>query len=73
MGSNYYGRDYYLQSPEKDPTGPASGSFHVLRGGDVMDSPDFMRSATRSKHDGDSGGSSGYYFTRGFRVVREVD
>ena len=30
---DYYGEDYYQQSPEKDPTGPASGSSRVLRGG----------------------------------------
>jgi sulfatase modifying factor 1 len=30
---DYFGEDYYQQSPEKDPTGPASGSYRVLRGG----------------------------------------
>jgi formylglycine-generating enzyme required for sulfatase activity len=29
---DYYEEDYYKQSPEKDPTGPVSGSFRVLRG-----------------------------------------
>ncbi len=31
--SDWYGEDYYRQSPLTDPTGPASGDRHVLRGG----------------------------------------
>ena len=65
---DYYEEDYYQQSPAKNPTGPTSGSFRVLRGGSwVSDSRD-SRSASRvrsvavSRHD---------YF--GFRLVRELD
>jgi sulfatase modifying factor 1 len=31
--SDYYGKDYYKQSPEKDPTGPVPVAFCVFRGG----------------------------------------
>ncbi len=39
---DWYGDDYYRESPEKDPLGPSTGSFRVYRGGswifDAMDS-----------------------------------
>jgi len=31
--ADWYERDYYQKSPDKNPTGPASGDKHVLRGG----------------------------------------
>jgi formylglycine-generating enzyme required for sulfatase activity len=31
---DYYDEDYYSQSPEKNPFGPSSGGYRVLRGGD---------------------------------------
>ncbi|MCS5583799.1 MAG: formylglycine-generating enzyme family protein [Pseudomonadales bacterium] len=66
---DYYGEDYYKQSPEKDPPGPASGSFRVVRGGSWWrgDTP-LTRSASRDKSTaGDSN------FSSGFRLVRELD
>ena len=30
---DWYGVDYYSKSPEKDPKGPESGEFRILRGG----------------------------------------
>src|SRR6185437_4822244 len=30
--SDWYGRDYYRQSPKDDPTGPLSGTSRVVRG-----------------------------------------
>jgi formylglycine-generating enzyme required for sulfatase activity len=64
---DYYGEDYYKQSPEKDPRGPTSGSFHVLRGGS-WDGTHVTRSAFR-------GGLKSAYRTNdyGFRLVRELD
>lgn len=32
--SDWYGEDYYSQSPRRDPRGPKQGSQRVLRGGD---------------------------------------
>jgi formylglycine-generating enzyme required for sulfatase activity len=31
--SDFYDRTYYANSPDKNPTGPTSGNFHVIRGG----------------------------------------
>ncbi len=33
MCRDWYGENYYANSPEKDPTGPADGKSRVLRGG----------------------------------------
>jgi formylglycine-generating enzyme required for sulfatase activity len=30
---DWYGADYYKKSPERNPTGPESGSYRVMRGG----------------------------------------
>jgi len=63
---DYFGDDYYNQSPEQDPRGPASGYFRALRGGTWRDNSRFTRSAER-----------GRFVARrnayGFRVVRELD
>jgi formylglycine-generating enzyme len=66
---DYYGEDYYIQSPEKDPTGPASGSLRVLRGGSW-----FLKHArlSRSAFRGRGGAVSGDDWI-GFRLVRELD
>jgi formylglycine-generating enzyme required for sulfatase activity len=62
---DYHGKDYYKQSPAKDPTGPTSGSFRVLRGGSWYNySP--SRSALRVRNVA----GRGLY---GFRLVRELD
>jgi sulfatase modifying factor 1 len=61
---DYYEEDYYKQSPEKDPTGPTSGSFRVWRGGSWYD---IARSAYRTR----GGGLSNLGV--GFRLVRELD
>ena len=31
--ADWYGKDYYATSPEKDPQGPSKGGYRVLRGG----------------------------------------
>jgi sulfatase modifying factor 1 len=72
---DYYGEDYYQQSPEQDPPGPSSGLSRVLRGGSWDDTHnvgsayrrgDIARvkfDFTRANHDNKTG----------FRVVRELD
>ncbi len=37
--SDWYGGTYYGSSPASDPTGPATGSLRVLRGGSWLDGP----------------------------------
>ncbi|HIL98122.1 MAG TPA: hypothetical protein EYG51_19750 [Pseudomonadales bacterium] len=65
---DYLGEDYYQQSPEKDPTGPTSGSLHALRGGAWLFSSLSTRSPSRVGREADFRVS----YT-GFRVVRELD
>ncbi len=51
---DYYGADYYANSPERDPRGPANGTEHVLRGG-AFDSPSReCQSQNRHKMQSDS-------------------
>ena len=64
---DYYGEDYYQQSPEKDPTGPTSGSSRVLRGGSWYHNSRFTRSALRISL------GAGSHYGLGFRLVRELD
>ena len=65
---DYYEEDYYKQSPEKDPTGPTSGSFRVFRGGSWIISTRFTRSARRGRLV-----AADRYGGNGFRLVRELD
>jgi formylglycine-generating enzyme required for sulfatase activity len=45
--ADWYGADYYAQSPTADPLGPASGQGRVLRGGSWVYLPQCCRSADR--------------------------
>ena len=45
---DWYDTDYYSVSPSTDPSGPASGSSRVSRGGSWVDFATFCRSADRS-------------------------
>jgi formylglycine-generating enzyme required for sulfatase activity len=65
---NYYDRYNYKKSPEKDPAGPTSGVFHVLRGGSWDRLSRYTRSAYRN---GNVAGRR--YHSYGFRLVRELD
>ncbi len=60
-----YDPRYYASSPTDDPTGPATGSGRVGRGGSWFDPARFCRSAGRFNFD-PGGGSNGL----GLRVVR---
>jgi formylglycine-generating enzyme required for sulfatase activity len=66
---DYYGEDYYKQSPKQDPMGPASGSFRVLRGESWLSPANECRSAFRDR----IVAARRYDFFFGFRVVREKD
>jgi formylglycine-generating enzyme required for sulfatase activity len=65
---DFYGEDYYQQSPTKDPQGPASGSSRVLRGGSWLSNPHNTRTTLRDRVVADDRS-----FTQGFRLVRELD
>jgi len=60
--SDWYGSEYYEKSPATDPAGPATGSYHLHRGGGANSSGSYCRSAAR-------GHSDGFDTRRGFRVV----
>lgn len=44
---DWYGSSYYSSSPSTDPTGPASGSYRVLRGGSWSNNATLCRVAYR--------------------------
>ena len=66
--SDWYGEDYYTKSPGVDPSGPASGSSRVSRGGAWFDDPQYFRSAYRTRFAPSLGGPD-----FGFRVVCASD
>ena len=45
--ADWYGADYYANSPAVDPTGPDSGAKRVVRGGTALTPPRILRSAVR--------------------------
>ena len=65
---DWFGSDYYKTSPERNPTGPASGTYRVLRGGGWNSHPRHLCSAFRlDGHPPDYRSS-----LSSFRVVREA-
>jgi formylglycine-generating enzyme required for sulfatase activity len=64
---DWYGRDYYASSPRKNPKGPATGSYRVLRGGtfflEAFDQRSYGRTAAWP--------SLQAHRMIGFRLVRE--
>ena len=65
--ADWFSADYYSQSPQNDPTGPAVGSARVLRGGCFGNSAYNCRSAYRH-----GAPPARYDAADGFRVVEEV-
>jgi serine/threonine protein kinase len=45
--NDWYEKGYYAHSPNRDPTGPAAGTFRVLRGGSWYNGPRFVRFSPR--------------------------
>jgi len=62
--ADWYGEDYYAQSPAADPAGPTSGTLRVLRGGAWYSLERDCRSADRD-HDWPTFA----FYSYGFRVV----
>ncbi len=66
--SDWYGENYYSQSPSSNPVGPGSGEYRILRGGSwSADNPDYLRCANRG------GGYPDLRLSYGFRVCRSVN
>ncbi len=64
--ADWYSKNFYGQSPSSNPSGPATGPSHVLRGGTWFDMPSSCRSAFRTCH---APAFRTHYY--GFRVVAE--
>jgi formylglycine-generating enzyme required for sulfatase activity len=45
--ADWYGKDYYRDSPAADPAGPAKGTARVVRGGTFLSSPKVSRASMR--------------------------
>jgi formylglycine-generating enzyme required for sulfatase activity len=63
--NDWYGT--YTADAQSDPTGPASASYHLLRGGSWRYGSNVARSSFRYV---DQPGNPGDYFANGFRVAR---
>jgi len=46
--ADWYGRDYYAVSPKKNPKGPESGAYRVMRGGTFFEDGFDLRSYART-------------------------
>lgn len=66
---DWYDPEYYLSSPQQDPLGGSASSLRIIRGGDWLRSPEYLRVFHRDKKDPESL-VNGYY--RGFRILRRV-
>lgn len=64
---DWYSRGYYSVSPKKNPKGPDTGVYRVLRGGTFFEEPFSLRSYARSA----AWPSVQSHRMIGFRVVRE--
>ena len=62
--SDWYGEDYYAQSPAADPPGPSAGSSRVVRDGGFSYTPVGARCANRFH-----GGTASRVYDHGFRVA----
>jgi formylglycine-generating enzyme len=63
--ADFYDTSYYAASPALNPAGPASGDFHVVRGGCWGNEAQYLRVASRIKASPDFSSNS-----VGFRCAR---
>jgi formylglycine-generating enzyme required for sulfatase activity len=64
---DWFGIDYYATMPERNPRGPNSGRYKVVRGGSWKSEPVMLRTATRSGASPDRRAT-----TIGFRCARSA-
>ena len=65
--SDWYGKDYYRNSPKDNPKGPGSGEYRALRGGSWDDKPLHLRAANRFRGLPDERSNS----RGGFRIAQD--
>jgi iron(II)-dependent oxidoreductase len=46
--ADWFGIDYYATMPDRNPHGPKTGRYKVVRGGSWKSAPELLRTATRS-------------------------
>ena len=64
---DWYGKDYYRNSPKDNPKGPGSGEFRALRGGSWYRTPPLgLRATNRGRDTPDT-----RYFGSGFRIAQD--
>ena len=64
---DWFGIDYYATMPDRNPHGPASGRYKVVRGGSWKSAPALLRTATRGGASPDQRAA-----TIGFRCARSA-
>jgi len=67
---DWFSSSYYSVSPVNNPTGPTSGTYHSLRGGDWNDNTYCRVSNRNSYYYPYSGGAYNGSYDVGFRIVR---
>jgi len=65
--ADWFGIDYYMTMPDRNPQGPSTGRYKVIRGGSWKSTPALLRSATRSGAPPEQRAA-----TIGFRCARSV-
>jgi len=65
--ADWFGVDYYKDSPQRNPIGPVSGSMKVIRGGAWDMQPNFLRAPYRSQ-----AVPTTKHYTIGFRCARDA-
>lgn len=65
--SDWYDETYYGKSPERNPKGPSSGEYRVLRGGSWSNAPVNVRSADRIRD-----APTARMGTLGFRCAQDI-
>ena len=65
--SDWYGKDYYRNSPKDNPKGPSSGEYRALRGGSWFYRPLDLRATNRNRGRPDFSG----LLDDGFRIAQD--
>ncbi|MBX3235553.1 MAG: SUMF1/EgtB/PvdO family nonheme iron enzyme [Nitrospiraceae bacterium] len=65
--ADWFGIDYYVTMPDRNPPGPTTGRYKVVRGGSWKSTPALLRTSTRSGAAPDQRAA-----TIGFRCARSV-
>jgi hypothetical protein len=66
--ADWFGTDFYVNSPKENPTGPETGTSRVIRGGSWYNSERLARCAFRMGNPPDD-----RWYSLGFRCVQEFD